>query len=122
MSATTLHRARKTHPCNTYLCDGEIQPGELYVRYVVFPGDDGYEEGTEPRSMRICGRCVDRNGGCMRERYGVPAHLGGEVVFDGQPGVIVDLRGGHVYVRLDGGKVVNVHPTWRIEYRQAVAA
>lgn len=113
----SLHRSRKQRPCESYRCDELINPGDLYVRHVAFPGDEGFEEGDRPWVMRECSACVDRHGGWVRSHYGVPAHLGGRVVFDGQPGVIVGLYAGQVHVRIDATRlVVNVHPMWRMEY------
>lgn len=118
----SLRRARKAHPCGNYPCTLQIEPGELYVRHVAFPGEDGHEDGTRPWSIRECVSCADRGGEWVRSHYGVPAHLGGRVVFDGQPGVIVSLHGGSVHVRLDASKrVVPVHPLWRMEYDAAPA-
>jgi hypothetical protein len=119
----SLHRARKQHPCESYRCDELIEPGALYVRHVVFPGEEGHEEGTKPLVMRESAACVNEAGSWIRDRYGVAAFVGGRVVFDGAPGVIVDLRGGMVRVRLDATKqVVPVHPTWRLEYLDAAVA
>jgi hypothetical protein len=120
---TTLHRARTTHPCGSYRCDNDIAPGDLYLRHVVFPGQDSHEHGTRPATMRECYPCANSAGEWLRERYQVSAHPGNPVRFDGQLGVIVALRAGHVQVRLDeGGKVVSVHPTWRMEYLDAALA
>lgn len=120
----SLHRARKQHPCESYRCPRMIEPGDLYVRHVAFPGDEGHEEGTRPLVMREAAVCVDEAGSWIRDRYGVPALVGGKVVFDGKPGVIVSLHGGSIHVRLDVTKqVVPVHPMWRMEYLdRAVAA
>lgn len=116
----TLHRARKQYPCESYRCDAVIEPGDLYVRHVAFPGDEGHEDGVRPLVMRESAACVNKAGRWVRDRYGVAALVGGRVVFDGQPGVIVDLRGGQVHVRLDATKrVVPVHPMWRMEYLAA---
>lgn len=119
MTTTTLHRARTAHPCGSYPCTNEIQPGDLCLRHVVFPGEEGHEHGTSPATMRECYACADGQADWMRERYGVPAHIAAPVRFDGQLGVIVGLRGGHVQVRLEDGRVVSVHPTWRTEYLDA---
>lgn len=116
----SLHRARKQHPCESYRCDELIEPGDLYVRHVTFPGDEGHEEGTRPLAMREAAVCVDEAGSWIRDRYNVPAFVGRRVVFDAQPGVIVSLYGGSIHVRLDATKrVVPVHPTWRMEYLDA---
>lgn len=116
----SLHRARKQYQCESYRCDVLIEPGDLYVRHVAFPGDEGHEEGTKPLVMRESAACVNEAGAWIRDRYGVAAFVGGRVLFDGAPGVIVDLRGGTVKVRLDATKqVVPVHPVWRLEYLDA---
>lgn len=113
----SLHRARTARPCEAYPCKLQIEAGALYVRYVAFPGDDGHEDGTRPRVVRECAACADSYGEWVRSHYGVPAHLAGRVVFDGQPGTIVGLHSGQVHVRLDATKqVVPVHPMWRMEY------
>lgn len=116
----SLHRARKQHECESYRCEQSIEPGDLYVRHVAFPGDEGHEEGDRPWVMRECTVCADRQGAWVRSHYGVAAHLAARVVFDGQPGVIVGLHSGQVHVRLDATKlVVPVHPLWRMEYLDA---
>jgi hypothetical protein len=116
----SLHRARKQRPCESYRCPVLIEPGDLYVRHVAFPGQEGHEEGVRPLVMREAASCVNEAGSWIRDRYGVAAFVGGRVVFDGQPGVIVDLRGGTVRVRLDATRqVVPVHPMWRMEYLDA---
>ncbi len=53
----------------------------------------------------------------IRRHYGVPAKRGGNVMFQGKPGVIIGSRGPYLRIRLDGMKrVFNCHPTWEIEY------
>lgn len=118
----SLHRARTSRTCGNYPCKLSIEPGELYVRHVAFPCDDGHEDGARPWVIEDCFACADRMGEWVRSHYGVPAHLGGRVVFDGQPGTIVSLHGGNVHVRLDAtGKVVPVHPVWRMAYETVPA-
>jgi hypothetical protein len=112
----TLHRARTEKPCGSYRCPNTIEPGDLYVRHVAFPGEEGHEEGTQPWVLLECAPCVDKHGDWIRERYGVPARLGARVVFDGRPGVIIALHSGSIHVRLDSGETVPVHPMWRMEY------
>ncbi len=119
---TTLHRARTAHPCDSYPCDRAIEAGDVYVRHVAFPGEEGHEEGTGPWVIRECEPCVEKYSQWVRDHYGVPAHLGVKVVFDSKPGVIVGLHGGQVHVRLDLGRTVPVHPTWRMEYAEMAGA
>ncbi|WPH57772.1 hypothetical protein [Mycobacterium phage WXIN] len=55
----------------------------------------------------------------VRAHYNVPAKQGGRIVFDGQPGRITSVTGGHLALHLDGQPArrrVYVHPTWRMEY------
>lgn len=54
----------------------------------------------------------------IRDYYGVPCKRGARVVFDGQPGTITQSVQGHhwLWVRLDSGRRVICHPTWRMEY------
>jgi hypothetical protein len=111
---TTVHRARTSHSCNGYGAwqdySHQIEPGGLFLREVVFPGQEGNEEGDRPITSRTCEACIDRYGGgqWIRDKYGVPAHLGGTVEYEGARGTIVDLRNGAVTVRLDG-RTVFVH-------------
>jgi hypothetical protein len=58
MSRATEHTARKARECGT--CTGWIKPGERYVRHVVFPGDEFYEEGTRPWVIAQCADCATR--------------------------------------------------------------
>lgn len=113
----TVHRARTGHPCNGYGTSlhgtgHRIEPGVLYVREVVFPGQEGNEEGDQPVTSRMCEPCVDRylGGQYIRDKYQVPARLGQPVEWRGQQGTIVDLRGSAVWARF-GSRVVPVHPT-----------
>jgi hypothetical protein len=58
----------------------------------------------------------------VRGYYRVPAKRGMRIVADGKPGTIVGFDGAHLRVRLDGEKHIgNWHPTWRIEYPEAVS-
>ncbi len=57
----------------------------------------------------------------VRETYGVPAKRGGRVEYTGgaKPvlGTIVGASGGHLSIRLDGGKhALPYHPTWKLRY------
>lgn len=62
------------------------------------------------------------SGQSIRAHYGVPAHVGGRIEFDGTPGVITgfSVENAHVLIRLDGEtESVPVHPTWRMTYLTA---
>jgi|SRR5688500_8037329 hypothetical protein len=55
-------------------------------------------------------------------RYGVPARIGGRIVFNGQPGRITGYsrENAHILVLLDGDtEAVPVHPTWHMTYLTA---
>lgn len=55
----------------------------------------------------------------IRDHYNVPAKRGGRIIFDGKPGRITSMRGGHLMLHLDGdppNRRVIVHPCWRMEY------
>lgn len=51
----------------------------------------------------------------IRRNYGVPAKRGGRVRFSGVAGTITSASH-HLRVRLDDGRRVLLHPTWRVEY------
>jgi len=51
----------------------------------------------------------------IRRTYGVPAKVGGKVMFEGRPGVIVGSHGPYLKIRIDG-HVRNYHPTWHLVY------
>ena len=126
MPTTTLHTARKTRPCMfaRHHEDHNITAGDLYVRQVVFPGDDGHEEGTQPWVAEVCVRCADAPLDYFRHHYNVPAAIGGRVTADGKPGRIAGSNGSALLVVIDGDKSATPwHPTWRMEYHpEAVAA
>lgn len=53
----------------------------------------------------------------IRSYYGVPAKRNGKIVFDGAPCVIVGTQNQYLRVRrVNNGKVITIHPTWRVEY------
>lgn len=65
MSSVKAVTARIAHTCETCsprTADGRyrkvILPGHRYLRHVVFPGDDGFEEATRPHSVRECASCA----------------------------------------------------------------
>jgi hypothetical protein len=63
----------------------------------------------------------------IREHYKVPAKRGGRIIYTGgrfpMTGTIVGSRNAHLRVRMDGFKrIEELHPTWNVEYVQAVAA
>ena len=56
----------------------------------------------------------------VRERYDVPACIGRRVAVNGDAGVIAEDRGHYIGVLFDDcppGMIVNVHPTWKVEYK-----
>ncbi len=113
----TVHTARKARPCGEYRCPNTINPGDQYVRHVTFPGQDGYEYGTQPRVLEQCPACVDRHLRYFADRYRVPLRLGSRLLFRGEPHVVVGASGGSVLVRpADGGPAVPIHPMWQTEY------
>lgn len=122
MSTTTLHTARKTRGCGGYRCQGLIEAGQLYVRYVAFPGDDGYEEGVGVKVAEECATCADRGGEWIRRHYDVPAAVGGRVVFthDGRSGTIVSFVAGLLNIHFDGERgTTPLHPRWMVTYLDA---
>lgn len=68
MNTVQARTARVAHMCST--CDWHtdpngtpaIQPGHRYLIHVVFPGQDGHEEGTRPWRAKECIACA-----CNRE-------------------------------------------------------
>src|ERR1700677_2610981 len=55
----------------------------------------------------------------IRRHYSVEPRVGQRIAMNGKPGVIVRPQGDPQYlrVRFDGQKqIVNVHPTWHVEY------
>lgn len=114
MATTTLHTARKTRTCGGSRCMRAIEAGQLYVRHVVFPGDDGYEEGTGVWVFEECVLCADQGGDWVRAYYRVPAAIGGRILFthDGRAGTIASFRGGCLGVIFDGERGIKpLHPT-----------
>lgn len=78
MSAIKGVTARAAHPCET--CSRRdvngtwtqpIRPGHRYLRHVVFPGDEGFEEGTRPQSVRECAGCAIERDGDAAITYGI---------------------------------------------------
>lgn len=55
----------------------------------------------------------------IRNRYNVPAKIGGKVEYKSRPGIIVGADNGYLRIRLDGETEIKFyHPTWEIEYCQ----
>lgn len=57
----------------------------------------------------------------VRKNYGVPAKVGGRVIYTGDGrehrGTITRANGGRVWIRLDGIRYSRpFHPTWKLEY------
>ena len=60
----------------------------------------------------------------IRDAYGVPAKLGGRVIYEGagphQCGTITGTRNAHLLIRLDGESQARpYHPTWKLQYLSA---
>jgi len=56
----------------------------------------------------------------INKNYGVNACVGRRVIVDGEPGVIVGAKNGHIIVNFDSHKASQrdfCHPTWRVEYK-----
>lgn len=115
MPSVKIRTARKPRTCTYYPCTREIAAGDVYVRHVAFPGDEGHEHGTRPWVISECRPCADRPGQWLRERYGVPARVGMRVEVDGASGRIYGFGSG-LMVAFDDGGVAPVHPTWRVVY------
>jgi hypothetical protein len=83
----------------------------------MFPGDEGHEDGIEPRVLNECWHCVDRRGDYIRSHYRVPVHANMRITVDGHPGEIVGFTGQYLLVLREGEKQpVAAHPTWRVDY------
>lgn len=58
----------------------------------------------------------------IREYYGVPAEIGGRVIFNcpgigPRHGTITGAQNAHIRIKLDGEKVSKpYHPTWNLTY------
>lgn len=62
-------------------------------------------------------------GSYVRNYFKVPAHLQAAVTVDGDPGTIVGFSGAYLMVLFEDAVLpVPVHPTWHVEYPQAVTA
>ncbi|MEU0078622.1 hypothetical protein ABZY58_12050 [Micromonospora tulbaghiae] len=119
MPSTTLRTARKTRPCAfaRHNEDHNITAGDLYVRAVAFPGDEGHEEGTQPWVLRVCKACADAQMVWVRHQYKVPATIGGRVTADGKPGRIAGSNGSSLLIVIDGQRSATPwHPTWEMQY------
>ena len=51
----------------------------------------------------------------IRRNYHVPAKRGGRVRFFGVEGTIIKATH-YLYVRMDDGRRILLHPTWKVEY------
>ncbi len=61
MTITTRRVARKSH----HACGGycpRIQPGDVYLEHVAFPGEDAMDDATQPWRIRECAACATRYG------------------------------------------------------------
>lgn len=52
----------------------------------------------------------------VRDRYGVPAHVGQRVKFEGLPAVIVGGHEAHLILDFAGKVDGPYHPTWEVDY------
>lgn len=53
----------------------------------------------------------------VREMYGVPAHVGRKVLFNGEPAEIMGGERQYVWIVMgDEREPILVHPTWHMEY------
>jgi hypothetical protein len=116
---TRLCTARKPRRCDIYRCPNTIRPGELYVRHVTFPGEEGNEDGARPIVCHECEVCVNRRGEWVRDRYGVQVRLGDEVKYGGTPAKVVNFTGGHLMLLLPNGRHVMTHPRYDVTYGEA---
>lgn len=117
---TSLHTARKHRLCDmAYPGAHPILPGELYLRHVTFPGEEGHEYGTKPVVHAECGWCVNQRGDWIHARYGVTVRLGDQVEYGTTPATVIDFTGGHLLLRLANGCHVATHPRYDITYREA---
>lgn len=70
-SATSIRRARKRHRCDGYACrGGGVQPGQLYRRHVMFPGD--INSSKQPWVFRECAGCCAALGRPLEEARSLP--------------------------------------------------
>jgi hypothetical protein len=88
MGTVQVHTARKWHPCVGWKCPVGVLVGTRYRREVVFPGEEGHEDGTRPVVFATCSRCVNRELEFLRAEYGVPAELGMRITASGHGAVI----------------------------------
>lgn len=53
----------------------------------------------------------------VREMYGVPAHEGAKITFNGEPAEVMGGEGAHVWILLgEEREPLLVHPTWHIDW------
>ncbi|MER7331615.1 MULTISPECIES: hypothetical protein [unclassified Micromonospora] len=119
MPSTTLRTARADRPCAfaRHYEDHTINAGDLYVRSVAFPGDEGHEDGTRPWAMHVCVKCADAQVEWVRHQYQVPATIGCRVTADGKRGRIAGGDGSSLLIVIDGKRRATPwHPTWRMQY------
>lgn len=63
-STARAFRSRKRRRCDEeFAHDRNIDPGDLYVRLVAFPGHDANPYGPRPSILKICERCADHYAG-----------------------------------------------------------
>jgi hypothetical protein len=61
MSTTRRRVARKSHPACGGYCP-PIQPGDVYLEHVAFPGEDAMDGAKQPWRIRECAACATRYG------------------------------------------------------------
>lgn len=62
---------------------------------------------------------MSHNFAYVRQRYNVTAEVGGRVIANGKPGIILADRGNYIGVVLDSDlkkRICKYHPTWEIQY------
>jgi len=117
MGTVQVRTARKWHPCSGWRCPVGVLAGTQYRREVIFPGDEGHEDGTRPVALATCSRCINEQLAFHRDKYGVPATLGIPVTSEGRRGIVVGAYGSDIAVILAGsGTSTPVDARWRTVY------
>ncbi|MFI7608514.1 hypothetical protein ACIBTV_25640 [Micromonospora sp. NPDC049366] len=114
--------------CGGYRCDRKIEAGQLYVRHVAFPGDEGWEEGTVPWVIQQCIGCLTDDLAWIRSYYKVPVTVGMPFIDGTRSGIVGGAAGGNslcVFFKGEPQKgkqlAVPFHPTDHIVYEDGHA-
>jgi hypothetical protein len=59
VTVTRRRIARKKHPACGGYCP-PIQPGDVYLEHIAFPGEDAMDGATQPWRIRECASCATR--------------------------------------------------------------